>query len=184
MCGRHHTRHSCWQLHASGRPVLHLQHFIWEGIKNKETQSKCQIHMHTSFRGQEVQDLTRSPVPPLPLSAGVIPCCCGFICFPKSRRWTQPGNSLCTTIVLYICRDKHLLTLVCVPTPCFSTETKVGTRKSGFLERWTAELGSTEKPEPRLKSQAPKDFSIHHLGWSLAIVQIQTKGWTQGKRWA
>lgn len=70
-----------------------------------------------------------------------------------------------------------MLALVCVPTPCFCTytEAKVGTRKGGFPERWTAELGSGKKPEHRLKSQGPKGFSIPHLCWSPGLVQILTQ---------
>lgn len=96
--------------------------------------------------------------------------------FLKTRGWTQLGNSQSTT-VLRICRDEHLLTQDCVPTPCFCTytEAKAGTRNGGFPERRTAELGTAKNRENRLKSQVPKGFSNHHPGWSPAIVQIQTQ---------
>lgn len=88
---------------------------------------------------------------------------------------------LCTT-VLHIRRNELLMKLVCAPTPCFCTyiEAKFGTRNGGFPESWTAVLGSTKKSEHRLKFQAPKGFSIHHLSQSLAIVQIQTHILTSG----
>lgn len=107
-----------------------------------------------------------------------------FICFLKTRGWTWLGNSLCTATVLPKSKDEHLLTLLCVPKPCFCTytEAKAGTRNSGFPERWTAELGSTKKPEHRLKFQAPKGFSNHCLGWSPAIVQIQTQSLDSRKK--
>lgn len=86
-------------------------------------------------------------------------------------------ETVCTATVLPKSRNEHLLTLVCVPTPCFCTytEAKAGTRNGAFPERQTAELQSTKKPEHRLKSQAPKHFSNHRPAWSPAMVQIQTR---------
>lgn len=89
---------------------------------------------------------------------------------------------LCKT-TLHIRRNELLLTLICVPTPCFciSIEAKSGAKNGGFPESWTAKLGRTKKAEHRLKFQAPKGFSIHHLRQSLAIVQIQTHILTSGR---
>lgn len=158
MRGRHHTRHSCWQLLASGRPMLLLQCLAgW--MKKEETPLKCQIHTHTFFRRQEGQELTRSLMSPL-LSLRVMPCCCGFTQCLKTRGWGWLGNSQCTAMVLHKSRDEHLLTLVCVPTSCYRTyaKAKVGTRNGVFPKRWRAELGSTKKPEHGLKSHSPEGF--------------------------
>lgn len=137
-------------------------------------------HSETLIFGVESgQELTRSLVSPFPLSPGVIPCCCGFMCFWKAREWTRLGISFCTTTVFHKSRGEHFLPLACVPTPCLCThaEAEPGTvplRNSGFRDRWTADLGNAEKPEYKLMCQVPKSFSTHFPVWSLDIIQIQS----------